>query len=569
MKRLFNEHIKRITESLDGEWLFAIDPEDKGKASGWQVGFPDERRITVPSLWTAEPALASYEGVAWYRRDFYSDVGTVRIHFGAVMTYAEVWLDGEYLGSHYGGFCEFDFVKRIARKGKHILTVRVDNSFDGHSIPQAFVDWYHHGGIPRSVTLEHLAGITVVRNLLHYTVTPDLKAAEIRFDTELYNASDESLTTQVRISLDTLAFATPPITVAAGESTHVKTAAMRFDNIRLWSPDSPELYRLSTETDTDDLIDRVGFRKVEIEGGMLLLNGKSVELRGINRHEDHPDLGFALPEGLMMKDVSILKDLGANSVRGSHYPNARPFLDMLDSNGILFWSEIPIWGEGFSESAIADEKIVSRGLEMHKEMLLHYYNHPSIIIWGLHNEIRSDTDAAVKMTAAYYKTVKADGGNRIVTYATNHPLTDKCLDYCDVISVNDYHGWYNGDVAARKDFIASMLEYFDSLGHSAKPVILSEFGAAAVYGHRDFDEGIWSENYQAKLLSETLNLLRSNPRFIGYYIWHFADARTSREAGLTRARGYNNKGILNEYRKPKAAYYAVRDIYRAPRSTES
>ena len=185
MKRLFSEHVKRRTESLDGTWHFSIDNGNVGLSEEWYRTFPVASPIFVPSVWGTSLGLLDYQGVAWYKRDFYSREGTVRIHFGAVMTSADVWLDGVKLGSHYGGFCEFDFITKIMKTGNHTLTVRVDNSVDELSIPGVTADWYRHGGIIRSVTLEHLSGLSILSNHMCYDIPDDLSSVSVRFDVEL------------------------------------------------------------------------------------------------------------------------------------------------------------------------------------------------------------------------------------------------------------------------------------------------------------------------------------------------------------------------------------------------
>lgn len=135
--------------------------------------------------------LLQYEGVAWYQKEFYSKDGTLRFCFGAVMTEAKVYLDGNLLGEHYGGFCEFELIACDVCAGRHTLTVRVDNRFDEHSIPQNKVDWYHYGGAIRSVTVERLVDVCALYQRFEYTLSPDLKSASGRFAVELYNASKQ------------------------------------------------------------------------------------------------------------------------------------------------------------------------------------------------------------------------------------------------------------------------------------------------------------------------------------------------------------------------------------------
>ena len=221
-----------------------------------------------------------------------------------------------------------------------------------------------------------------------------------------------------------------------------------------------------------------------------------------------------------------------------------------------------MWGWGFSEEALADPTVVERGLEMHREMVRYYYNHPSIILWGMHNEIQLGTCAAYQLTDKYYAYLKEYGGNRAVVYASDKPWEDICFGLCDIICLNQYYGWYYGyEADAWEKFLERFTEKTKELGVSDKPIVMSEFGCAAIYGCHD-DEGIlWSEENQAAQLGHALEVFHSHPSVIGSFIWQFADIRTCLEAGINRARGFNNKGILNEYRKPKLAYRVAKEKY--------
>lgn len=562
MKRLFEEHYVREVSLLDGAWRFCTDLDDKGERAGWQAGLADGETVNVPGVWNMQHGLLQYEGVAWYQRDFYTEGGTLRFCFGGVMTEARVYLDGELLGSHYGGFCEFELIARDVQTGMHTLTVRVDNRFDEHSIPQKRVDWYHYGGMTRSVTVERLEGVCVLYQRLEYTLSADLKKATGRFVLELYNAGKRKKSTHVRAFLAGNEVYAEEVAVSGGKVLTVTTPVFTVDDVRLWNVKDPYLYDVTVQTDTDDLRDRVGFRLVEAKDGKIYLNGCELELLGINRHEDHPDWGMAFPEGLMKRDLDIAKEMGCNTLRGSHYPNSRVFLDMLDEQGILFWSEIPIWGCGFSPETLADPVVIERGLQMHREMARYYYNHPSVIIWGTHNEIRTDLPESVEMSRQYYEYLKASGGNRLVTFACNKPLECICYEYCDIICLNVYIGWYgNHPLSAWDSFLDEFRAKRAELGAEQKAVVMSEFGGAAIYGHHTFDDLKGTEEYQARLLSYCLELFHRDPMIAGSYVWQFCDIRTAPQMGLDRARGYNNKGVLNEYRRPKASYHAIKALY--------
>lgn len=561
MARIFDEHRVRRVRSLDGAWKFLTDPDCIGDQNGYNLSLPKGDTVMIPSVWNTESGLLKYEGVAWYEKKFYTDGGTLLFNFGAVMNECDVFIDGEKLGYHYGGFCEFEFIARDVSCGMHTLTLKVDNRFDEHSIPQKVVDWYHYGGITRSVSVSTLEGVAILSHRFEYELSDDLKTAVCTPKVTLYNAKKRRAETTVKLSLDGEIKSLCNLAVSAGKRLEISLPSFTLEDVRLWDEGKPELYSLEFSTDTDDLFDRVGFRKIEVKDEKLLLNGREIEIRGVNRHHDHPDFGMAFPPARMKHDIDLIEELGCNAIRGSHYPNSRDFLDMLDERGILFWSEIPIWGGGFADETLGDKIVVERGLEMHREMIKYYYNHPSIIIWGLHNEIHVESKQAYEMTKKYYALVKEIGGDRPVVYATCRPMVDTCFEFTDIICLNVYYGWYSGGLDAWAPFLESFIERRNSLGHESKPIILSEFGGGAVYGVHDAELSIWSEEYQAKLLGFCLETFHAHPSVVGSYVWQFCDMRTAAEMGMTRARGFNNKGIMNEYRRPKAGFYAVKDCY--------
>ena len=561
MARLFEEHLTRACACLDGAWRMQADPCDVGESEQWNLGLPNGAFTSVPSVFNLREGMLDYEGAVFYEKDFFSGGGCLRLTFDGVLTKAKVWLDGDLLGTHTGGFTGFSFIVPNAAKGWHRLTVCADNRFDAHSIPQKKVDWYHWGGIIRSVRVETLRGIAILSERMEYTLDDALTSAAVRVVMRLYNASGAETSDAVRVALDGEEAASVSLTLKPHETREVTTQPFSVQSPRLWSPESPALYTLSLSTATDDLADRVGFRLVEVKNGQVLLNHRPVEFRGVNRHEEHPDFGFAFPQSLMARDLELIRNLGCNAVRGSHYPNRKDFLDLLDESGLMFWSEIPTWGCGFSREALADPLIVAGGLEMHREMLEQYYNHPCILFWGMHNEIPSDCAAAVEMSRSYYRYLKERGGNRLVVYASNQPEKDLCLQDCDCVCLNIYLGWYEGNLSDWDGYTDRILERLRALGVADKPILYSEFGAAALFGCHDEDTVLWSEEYQAKLLAHCLRVFHSHPAVVGAFVWQFADIRTCLAAGINRARGFNNKGILNEYRKPKLAYHAVRQCY--------
>ena len=204
---------------------------------------------------------------------------------------------------------------------------------------------------------------------------------------------------------------------------------------------------------------------------------------------------------------------------------------------------------------------------MHEEMVKQYYNHPAIVIWGMHNEIPTYSENSYHLSEKWSKILREKGGNRLITHASNHPLKDRDMGLDDIICINIYHGWYryggyNGNLADWDKMIEEFRARRIENGWEDKPVVMSEFGAAALAGfHSHFDDVRWSEEYQRDLLEYTLELFHKTDYMRGTYIWQFTNIRTSPSMDMNRVRYFNNKGILDEYRNPKAAYFKVKELY--------
>lgn len=536
---------------LDGLWDFLLDEENIGEKNEWYKAFPkDCEKIVVPSCWNNELGKYEYEGTAWYHTTFYHSSGDLILHFGAVSTYAKVYVDGNFIAEHYGGFTSFDITCESLKQGVHDLVVMVQALYnDTDTIPLSVVDWFHYGGIIRSVEAFSKNGCRIDKLKIDYTLNDDLTEAYITLN--ITAAGGKKTTYKLYIDDDFI----EEVSVSDGENT----INIHLDNIRLWDTESPNLYTFRLESENDVKIQRTGFRKISIDGYNFMLNNKPFKIKGINRHEEHPDWGFSLPLKLMKKDMDILSDMNVNCIRGSHYPNSQEFLDYCDEVGMLFWSEIPMWG--IPEAALENPLFTKRAKTMMSEMLEQYCNHPSIIIWGLHNECDTNTEAGYKLTKELYALAKNSGGNRLITFASFKPFDDICFEFCDFISMNRYTGWYVDTLEDWSKFLDDFFSRLDKLGLGHLPVVMSEFGAAGIYGECNFESPKWSENYQSLYMKKAIDEFFKRERISGTFVWQFADIRVCRQKVLDRARGFNNKGILNEYRKPKMAYYTIKDIY--------
>lgn len=557
MIRLFNQSFKRKISTLDKRWDFVTDKQNRGSEEKWYANFPHKsEKIYVPSCWNNELGMENYIGCAWYRTAFTTEKPSVKLVFGAVNNECEIYLDGKHIKSHVGAFCEFSVIVPFAGVGEHELVLRVDNTQnETDTVPLKRADWFNHGGIIRSVELHEFDEYIIDDVKIDYALTPDFRNAAVRCTTKVYSTveTDEALA----ISADGNVLAKKSAGLSVGQN--VLCAEFDMDGVSLWDTCSPKLYEFQFALLNDDLIERTGFRSIKIDGRDFVLNGRKLFLKGINRHEEYPEWGFSVPFKLIKKDVDIIKALGCNTVRGSHYPNSKATLDYLDETGMLFWEEIPMWG--FPEEALKNERVAETGLNMHREMITRDFNHPCVIIWGLHNEIATQTRAAYALTEKFVKEIRGYDTSRLITYATMKPAEDICFDLADFISLNKYIGWYEGELSDWNGFFDEFHKYLQKVNADDKPIVISEFGAAALTGNISFENIKWTENYQADAMAYMVDLFMKREDISGLYIWQYADLRSSNTMELERARSYNNKGIVSEYRKPKMAYYAVKKLF--------
>lgn len=570
MNRLFKRTNFAKYFLLDKLWDFVFDPQDKGVEEKWYVNFPAvSERIPVPSCWNMDLGKFLYEGTAWYRTDFETTEDSIYLKFEGVANECDVYIDGKHIGYHYGPFVEFGFLAENIGKGAHELVVRVNNTINYEdTTPHPATDWYNYGGINRSVEVREIGEVWISDSRIDYSLDVDNKSAVLDITAEICTKLPVCEDFEVYVN-DELVYSKK---AEINGKEKICAKGIELKDINLWDIYKPNLYYIRIKYGNEDIIDRVGFRNIKTCGKDILLNGKKIILTGVCRHEEHADWGFAMPFTLIKRDIDIIRDLNCNSVRGSHYPNSKMTLDYLDEMGMLFWEEIPVWGyrksSPFDRSAPLDnEKFITRLLSMHHEMVKRDLNHPCIIMWGLHNEIATNQQNVYDMSVRMVQTIKALDTSRLITYATNQNAPDMepdiCFELVDVISHNYYTGWYTStkdeDFA---EFIKRSRAYAESIGCGDKPMTVSEFGAGAVKGATSFEALRWTENYQAALLEDAIEQYYGTGEVCGTFIWQFCDMRTGYITQLSRPRSFNNKGIVDEYRRPKFAYETVKRLYK-------
>ena len=569
MIRLFDIGRKGRVYELSEGWHMLPDPEGKGKSEGYAAGLPEGARpVTVPSCWNFELDLFTYTGDVWYETCFEAREDNVRLVFGAVNNECTVYVDGREVAYHYGPFMEFGVTLAGLGRGHHRLTLCVNahhSTLD--TIPLVRTDWYNYGGMIRPVEVHAFERAAILRVRVKYDLDVAARAATAVCECDLASFAGQ-ITDTLAITL--CGKRIEQRVTLSGEET-VSVPLGKLCELDLWDIDKGNLYTVEVSFAGDCLRERIGFREFRVDGRRLMLNGRPVELRGVNRHEEYPAEGFAMAPQLIKRDLDIIRHLGCNMVRGSHYPNSKVTLDLLDEMGLMFWEEIPMWG--FKTVNLTNATVMARAERMHEEMITRDYNRPSIVLWGLENEAATTTEDVKPIMKLMRDTVRRLDTTRPITYTSNRPDQECCYEFADVISVNLYPAWYGSlypDIPGSYESWPQMIERIagrmEQFGAGDKPLMITEFGGGAIVGCVDpFTDIRWTEPHQVKIIDRALHHLIANDRVVGTIVWQFADCRAALEQGmaLSRPRGFNNKGIMNEYRMPKLAFETVREHYTA------
>jgi beta-glucuronidase len=574
----------RQTTSLDGPWQAIIDPYDVGALdyraqplqnhhafykdykpqSGSELveyDFDTSGRLHVPGDWnTQRESLLFYEGSVWYERSFdYAKSPQTRLflHFGACNYLAAVYLNGEELGEHEGGFTPFDFeiTDRLRAHG-NFLVVRVNNTRGKDQVPTSNTDWWNYGGITRPVTLVEVPE-TFVQN---YLVQPEKgSTGQIAGWVQL---NGPKLQQNVTIRIPETGLSKTFATNSVGRAEFSFSAGLT-----LWTPENPKLYTVEIASETDQVTDRIGFRSVAVRGTDILLNGKSMFLRGISIHEEAPTrAGRAWSEDDARTLLSWAKELGCNFVRLAHYPHNEAMLRMADQMGLLVWAEVPVYWTIQWENP----QTLRNAVNQLNEMIARDHNRAALIIYSVGNETpisdarnrflrqliqdAHSADPTRLVSAALQSTKEAEGIRTIVH------INDPIASDLDVLGNNEYLGWYTG----RPEDMDSM----DWISQYDKPLIMSEFGGDALYGYHGGTSTRWTEEYQEDLYEHQISMLRRIPFLRGMTPWILKDFRSPRRT-LPRFEDYfNRKGLVSDHGERKEAFFTLQRFYRELQSAQ-
>ena len=557
----FHGHPKDATQGrgsdIDVEQAMQADPS--GALFEYDLGRAPV--AAIPGAWIGyDPTLRYYNGLMWYQRQFDAPprIGKrVFLRFAAVDYTTDVYLNGKLVGHHEGGFTPFSFeVTGLLRDKANTLVVAADSTRTAETIPPTVTDWETYGGITRDVRLVLTPETFIDDDFIRLT-----KDGRILADIAL--EGPDRAGHSVDVAIPALKLHLKGITDASGR---LSLAAAAPKSLKRWSPDTPTLYDVTVSTPNETLSDRIGFRTIEVRGEDILLNGKPIFLRGISLHEE--EFG-ANPSRIITPPASrallseIKYGLHGNYVRLSHYPHSEVTTRMADELGLLVWSEIPVyWAVHFDSPTTLD--VAKR---MMAENILRDRNRASIIIWSVANETPVSAPRNTFLTALATE-ARALDGTRLISAAllTNRQTVDGHIDITvddplipalDVMAINTYNGWYGNDKLA---------DLPGTVWHSAwnKPLVLSEFGAEALYGVHQADMR-FGEEYQADYYKATLAMTDKIPFLRGLSPWILKDFRSPRRQNWYQ-KGWNRKGLISEYGQRKLAFFVLSDYYKAKES---
>ena len=539
-----------------GSGAFYLNSKPKDKMDLVEYDFDAAPTMNVPGDWNSQKEkLFYYEGTVWYKKSFnipnYDPTKRYYLRFGAVNYRADVYVNGKKLGTHKGGFTPFNFeMTGLLRGADNFVVVKVDNKRGRDEVPTLNTDWWNYGGITRDVTIYELSP-TFIEN---YRLQLD-KNNNKRITGFIQLNGDQGANTQVSISI-------PELNIKKEFTTNSEGFAevnIVSDDLTYWSTRNPKLYKVEVSSGSDHVKDRIGFRQIETKGSSILLNGQKVFLKGISMHEENVMRGG---RAYSKEDAKILlgwaRELGCNFVRLAHYPHSEHMSRLADEMGILLWEEIPVYWT----IAWANPETYANAENQLTELIERDKNRASVIIWSVSNETPLSEERLNFLTRLVHRARGLDNSRLISAALEDHGkkedpnimvVEDSFAEELDILSFNQYYGWYGGDITNIKNIRWEI--------DMDKPIIISEFGAGALQGYHADNLTRWSEEFQDLLYQETLPTLARIPQLSGITPWILVDFRSPRRMLIPIQDGWNRKGLISETGNKKKAFFTLKKFY--------
>lgn len=565
--------------SLNGQWNYIIDPYENGfynyrrkafdESESGKGGYYDNRqqdnpndlieynfqyaeKMDIPGDWNSQDKrLEFYEGTVWFYREFEFSPEQGRsylLYFGAVNYEAHVYLNGKKLGMHKGGFTPFEFeVNDGLVNGKNFIVVKVDNSRHQDEVPTVNTDWWNYGGITRDVLLLDVPA----NHIRDYKIqlSPD-NNKEIKGFVAL---AGDKIPKKVSIEIPELQIKQELKVTGDGKIDF----AFSSDAISYWSPEKPKQYTVTIKAGNDQLTDQIGFRTIDTQGKKILLNGQQVFLKGISIHDENPLVAGRLrSEGDMRMMLQWAKELGCNFVRLAHYPHNEKMLRLAEEMGLMVWAEVPVYWTISWENA---ETFANAQTQL-TDLIQRDKNRAAVVVWSVGNETPVG-EPRMKFMGGLVDLVRQQDDSRLVAAAleVNHSgdkitCDDPLADRIDLLSFNEYTGWYGGPAPEKLPEIE--FEFTQD-----KPVFISEFGAGAQPGFYSKDRVRWSEEFQEDIYINQLKMLEKIDGLSGMTPWILVDFKSPRRPHPIYQQFWNRKGLISDTGKKKKAFFVLRDYY--------
>ena len=577
----------RNTTSLNGEWKMLIDPYENGllnyrlqpfdemenppKAAYFKDAEPDSPNELLEYNWDTSPTtlvpgdwshqheeLKWYEGTIWYRKKFEyrksNDGNRVFLHFGAINYYSKIFFNGEKLGEHTGGFTPFQFEVTDLLQEENSVVVYVNNNRKPEAVPTVNTDWFNYGGITRDVLIVETPPSFVDDYFIQ--LDPNNPLA-LKGSISLNGGSE-----QVTISIPE---ADIEFTVNTDRNGNAEILEL-IPTLSYWSPENPKLYDVIIKTEDETITDQIGFRTVKTEGSEILLNGKPVFLRGISIHEENPyRVGRAKSEADAELLLGWAKDLGCNFVRLAHYPHNEHMIKKANELGLMAWEEVPVYWTIHWENP----ETFANAAQQLTDVIQRDKNSAATIIWSLANETPV-SESRNEFLRKFAELARSLDSSRLLSAAMevhtepNKPnefvVEDKLAEYVDVVSFNQYVGWYVGNTDYLQE-VTWRIPY-------NKPAFISEFGAGAKAGYHRERTTRFTEEYQADLYTQTLEAIQNIPNLRGFSPWILVDFRSPRRQLTGIQDGWNRKGLIGDQGEKKQAFYILQEFYKQKASSQ-
>lgn len=477
-----NENWEFLKSDLGSSWE-AVRPASQGSPEMVPIWEP----VTLPHSFNAidavDPDVNYYQGPGWYRTNLTIDnpykEGRTLLHFEGAGQKTAVFVYTEEVGSHVGGYDEWevditDAVKRFQSSeaakrfgGKIPLSIRCDNSRDTEMIPSDLSDFNLYGGIYRYLNLVYTPQLAITSVRVDASVDAQGKKGQLEILAGFIGPDDTSGEVNIRIYSPEKKLITEE-NVRLGDLGEQQLLSASFDYPELWSVENPALYsceiNLTSESGIMSCEETFGFRHFEfVRNGPFLLNNERLLLRGTHRHEDHAGVAAAMTEGMIIKEMEMMKSMGVNFIRLGHYQQSRIVLEQCDRLGILVWEEIP-WCRGGLGGTVYQEQ----ARRMLTNMITQHRNHPSVILWGLGNENDWPNDFPEfdkKKIRAFMSELHELSHALDDTRLTAIRRCDFCKDIVDVYSPSIWAGWYRGIYTDYKDVSYHEMQQTDHFLH--------------------------------------------------------------------------------------------------------